>query len=57
MFTVKSYFKLSLGRSMGRSWSQILNFLLLLELKKTSIYNNFFIRGSSSLVERIVAND
>ena len=30
--------------------------LLLLELKKTSIYS-VFISGSSSLVERIVAND
>ncbi len=33
------------------------NFLLLLELKKTSIYNDFLISGYSSVVERLVANE
>ena len=34
-----------------------ITFLLLLELKKTSIYNNFFKSGRSSVVERLVANE
>ena len=34
-----------------------MDFLLLLELKKTSIYNNFLISGHSSVVERLVANE
>ena len=34
-----------------------MNFLILLELKKSSIYNNFLISGHSSVVERLVANE
>ena len=34
-----------------------MSFLILLELKKTSIYNNFLISGHSSVVERLVANE